>query len=128
MRSRHCRPWRCSCPSCLLLPARARAQADDPSRLVGAMLGDTPMVADLETLADQLRWPADRLARQPAARSTGRWNGSGKRASTVRMEPFQMPGLWLERSARATVKGVGVAFRPRDSRAAVLDRDSDERA
>ena len=34
-----------------------------------------------------------------------------------------MPGLWLERSASATVKGKGVAsFNARRGRAAVLDR------
>jgi len=31
----------------------------------------------------------------------------------VRKDPFQMPGLWLERSASATVKGEGISFAPR---------------
>jgi Zn-dependent M28 family amino/carboxypeptidase len=31
----------------------------------------------------------------------------------ARKEPFQMPSLWLERSARVTVRGEGVTFAPR---------------
>ena len=36
-----------------LLPASLPAQSDDAGRLVAALLGDTPMTSDLETVTDR---------------------------------------------------------------------------
>ncbi len=85
------------------------AQSDDASRLVGALLGDTPMVRDLQTLTDEI---GGRPTGSPANLRAFDWALERFREAGVdaRKEPFQMPGLWLERSARATVKGKGVTF------------------
>ena len=94
------------------VPTSLPAQSDDASRLVAALLGDTPMVSDLETLTDRIGGrPTGSAANQRAFD----WALERFRAAGVpaRKEPFQMPGLWLERSARATVKGNGVTFNPR---------------
>jgi hypothetical protein len=93
-------------------PAWLPAQSDDASRLVGALLGDTPMIADLETLTDQI---GGRPTGSPANLRAFDWALERLREAGVdaRKEPFQMPGLWLERSARATVSGKGVTFAPR---------------
>jgi hypothetical protein len=96
----------------LLAPAAARAQSDGASRLAGALLGDTPMVSDLQTLTDQI---GGRPTGSPANLRAFEWALERFREAGVeaRREPFEMPGLWLERSARATVKGRGVSFSPR---------------
>jgi Zn-dependent M28 family amino/carboxypeptidase len=88
------------------------AQSDDASRLVGALLGDTPVVRDLRTLTDQI---GGRATGSPANLRALNWAVERFREAGVdaRKEPFQMPGLWLERSARATVKGKGVMFSPK---------------
>jgi carboxypeptidase Q len=85
------------------------AQSDDASRLVGALLGDTPMVRDLQTLTDAI---GGRPTGSAANRRAFDWALERFRQAGVdaRKEPFRMPGLWLERSARATVKGKGVTF------------------
>jgi carboxypeptidase Q len=92
--------------------ASSLAQSDDASRLAGALLGDTPMVSDLRTLTDEI---GGRPTGSPANLRAFDWALERFRDAGVeaRKEPFQMPGLWLERSARATVKGRGVAFSPR---------------
>jgi carboxypeptidase Q len=92
--------------------ASSAAQSDAASRLVGALLGDTPMVQDLQTLTDEI---GGRATGSPANRRAFDWALERLRAAGVdaRKEPFQMPGLWLERSARATVEGKGVSFSPR---------------
>jgi carboxypeptidase Q len=85
------------------------AQSDDASRLVAALLGDTPMASDLQALTDRIGGrPTGSLANQRAFDwALERFREAGVEA---RKEPFQMPGLWLERSARATVRGSGVTF------------------
>jgi hypothetical protein len=92
-----------------LLPTSLAAQSDDASRLVAALLGDTPMTSDLETLTDRIggRPTGSEANRRAFDWALGRFKDAGVEA---RKEPFQMPGLWLERSARATVKGNGVSF------------------
>lgn len=92
--------------------SRAAGQADPAERLVGAMLGKTPLADDLETLTDRIGGrptgsPANLLAVDWAL---GRFKDAGVEA---RKEAFQMPGLWLERSAGASVNGDGVSFTPR---------------
>jgi hypothetical protein len=93
----------------LILPASLPAQSDDASRLVAALLGDTPMVRDLEVLTDRIggRPTGSDANRRAFDWALERFKDAGVEA---RKEAFQMPGLWLERSARATVKGNGVSF------------------
>ena len=92
-----------------VLPASLPAQSDDASRLIAALLGETPIVDDLQTLTDRIGGrPTGSAANQRAFD----WALERFREARVqaRKEPFQMPGLWLERSARATVKGSAVTF------------------
>lgn len=88
------------------------AAQSDAEHLVGAMLGDTPLVGDLQQLTDRI---GGRPTGSPANRRSVEWALERFRAAGVeaRREPFRMPGLWLERSASATVQGDGVEFRPR---------------
>ena len=101
--------------ACLLsagLAGSVVAQGDPAERLVGAMLGMTPLESDLETLTDQI---GGRATGSPANLRAVEWAlGRFKAAGVdVRKEAFQMPALWLERSASATVTGDGVSFSPR---------------
>lgn len=91
----------------LLASGPLHAQDDGARRLVGSLLEDTPLVQDLQTLTDEI---GGRATGSPANLravdwAVGRFREAGV---TVRREPFTMPGLWLERSASATVKGEGV--------------------
>ncbi|HET7469823.1 MAG TPA: M28 family peptidase [Gemmatimonadales bacterium] len=81
-------------------------------RLIGALLGDTPLVSDLETLTDEI---GGRATGSPANLRASEWALARFREAGVaaRREAFTMPGLWLERSATATVRGAGIEFRPR---------------
>jgi hypothetical protein len=94
------------------IPGSAPAQSDAADRLVGAMLSDTPIIRDLQTLTDHI---GGRPTGSPANLRALEWALERFRDAGVeaRKEPFQMPGLWLERSARAVVRGKGVAFDPR---------------
>ena len=94
------------------LPSSLPAQSEDASRLVAALLGDTPMVRDLQTLTDSI---GGRPTGSDANRRAFDWAVARFREAGVdaRKEPFQMPGLWLERSARATVHGGGITFAAR---------------
>ena len=89
-----------------------RAQDPGAARLVAALLQDTPLVHDLQTLTDEI---GGRATGSPANLRAVDWAiGRFREAGvTVRREPFTMPGLWLERGASATVRGDGVQFRPR---------------
>jgi carboxypeptidase Q len=93
----------------LVLPASLHAQADGATRLAGALLGDTPMERDLRTLTDEI---GGRPTGSPANLRAFDWALERFREAGIdaKKEPFLMPGLWLERSARATVKGQGVSF------------------
>jgi hypothetical protein len=95
-----------------LAPRPADAQDVSAARLVAALLGDTPLVHDLETLTDEI---GGRATGSPANLRAVDWaQGRFREAGVaVRREPFTMPGLWLERSAAATVSGEGIQFRPR---------------
>lgn len=94
------------------LPAQSPVVDSSAERLVGAMLGDTPLAVDLEALTD-------RFGGRPTGSSSNQqafdWAAARFREAgvSVRKEPFPMPGLWLERSASATVRGAGVRFSPR---------------
>jgi hypothetical protein len=109
------------------IPSRARAlalialaavalpaAADDAavSRLVAALLGDTPMIEDLRSLTDEVGGrPTGSLANERSVE----WAAERFRAAgvEVQVEPFPMPRLWLERSAAAAIVGEGVSFAPR---------------
>jgi hypothetical protein len=95
-----------------VLPSALQAQSDAAEQLVGAMLGDTPLVSDLETLTDRFGGrPTGSASNQRGFDwAAGRFRDAGV---TVRKETFRMPGLWLERSASATIQGDGVRFSPR---------------
>jgi carboxypeptidase Q len=96
----------------VLVPASLTAQSDDVSRLAAALLGDTPMIRDLQTLTDSI---GGRPTGSAANRRAFDWALARFREAGVdaRKEPFRMPALWLERSARATVKGRDLAFEAR---------------
>jgi hypothetical protein len=108
-----------------LLGTPALAQAPKPSaakavetsrteaaRLVSAFLGDTPLMTDLQSLVDEV---GGRATGSPSNLRSVEWALARFRAAGVeaRKEGFQMPGLWLERSASATVRGPGVDYSPR---------------
>lgn len=91
--------------------AALRAQ-DDVARLVTALLGPTPMLDDLQALTDGI---GGRPTGSEANLAAVDWAIERFRAtgSEVRREPFQMPALWLERSASVVVRGARRAFSPR---------------
>ena len=90
----------------------AQSTDADVARLTAAVLGDSPMLRDLEVLTDRFggRATGSEANRAAVAWALARFREAGIDART---EPFTMPGLWLERAASATVKGEGVAFSPR---------------
>jgi hypothetical protein len=87
------------------------ARAADADRLVGALLGDTPLAADLEALSDEI---GGRATGSPANLKAVEWGLARFRDAGVppprRPSPF--PALWLDRSASASVGG-DVSFTPR---------------
>lgn len=89
--------------------AATRADAD---RLVAALLGNTPLEEDLETLTDVIGGRPTGSAANLAAVdwALGRFRAAGVEA---RKEAFTMPALWLETASSATVSGDGVRFEPR---------------
>ena len=95
-------------------PATKASEASraDAARLVSAFLGDTPLMSDLQSLVDEV---GGRATGSPANLRSVDWALARFREAGVeaRKEAFQMPGLWLERSASATVRGKGVDFSPR---------------
>ncbi|HEX8703605.1 MAG TPA: peptidase M28, partial [Myxococcaceae bacterium] len=100
----------------LASPARAappQAPADnEASRLIATFLGNTPLLSDLQSLTDEIGGRA--TGTQANLRSVewalARFREAGVEA---RKEAFSMPSLWLERSARATVRGERLTFSPR---------------
>jgi hypothetical protein len=86
-----------------LLAAPAVAD-DDVDRLVGAMLGDTPVIADLRSLTDEV---GGRATGSPANAAAVEWALARFAAAGVdaRKEAFEMPNQWQERSVRAVISG-----------------------
>lgn len=80
------------------------AAADDASRLVAATLGDTPLLADLRALTDEV---GGRPTGSEANRRAIEWGLARFKAAGVeaREERFTMPSLWLEKKATARVGG-----------------------
>lgn len=95
-------------------PAAASAQATDAdiARLVTAMLGDTPMLTDLERLVDGF---GGRTTGSVANTRAVDWALARFRDAMVdaRTESFTMPGLWLERASTAMIRGAVLPFSPR---------------
>ncbi len=99
----------------LALAARPLAAQDataDAQRLVGALLGDTPLLRDLAWLTDRI---GGRATGSPANARAVAWALDAFREAGVpaRTERFRMPSLWLERSASAVIAGPGIRFAPR---------------
>jgi hypothetical protein len=80
--------------------------------LTATLLGDTPLLDDLAYLGDQI---GGRPTGSGANLRSVEWALDRLREAGVvaRKEAFTMPGLWLERSAGATVRGQGVEFTAR---------------
>jgi carboxypeptidase Q len=96
---------------CWAPPASAQAR-DDAARLAGALLGPTPMLADLQALNDEI---GGRATGSPANLKAVDWaldrfRGAGVSATR---EAFRMPRMWLERSASVAVRGEGIEFTAR---------------
>jgi len=97
----------------LLAMGRLRA-ADDSGRdrLVAALLGATPLAEDLQALSDRV---GGRPTGSDANRRAVDWAMArlADAGVTARRERFAVGDQWLERSARAEVRGDGLSFAPR---------------
>ncbi|KFE69158.1 M20/M25/M40 family metallo-hydrolase [Hyalangium minutum] len=93
-------------------PAKEDPSRADVSRLLASILGDTPLVSDLQSLSDEI---GGRATGSPANLRSVEWALARFHEAGVeaRKEPFQMPSLWLERAARATVRGENLSYTPR---------------
>ena len=97
-------------PVLFALAAPGAHADDDTEKLVAALMGSTPLVEDLRSLTDEIGGRPTGSAANDRAIEWGllRFRSIGVEA---RRESFSMPARWLERSARATVRG-GVTFSP----------------
>jgi len=95
----------------LVLAAARGARAGDAERLVGALLSETPLASDLETLSDEI---GGRATGSPANLRAVEWGLARFRDAGVpaREEAFVVPALWLDRGASATIAG-DAGFTPR---------------
>jgi len=96
---------------CAIVAVGARAQDHARDRLVAALLGDTPLAADLHALTDGI---GGRATGSPANLAAVDWAMARFQEAgvTARKESVQMPARWLERSASAAIRG-GEQFTPR---------------
>jgi carboxypeptidase Q len=100
----------------LASPVRAappQAPADsEASRLIATFLGETPLLSDLQSLTDEIggRATGTQANMRSVEWALARFREAGVEA---RKEAFIMPSLWLERSARVTVKGERLSYSPR---------------
>lgn len=111
--------WILLCVAIFIVPA-AGAQGDDltrpldtdVSRLVAAVLGPTPLAEDLRQLTDEIdgRPTGSETNLRSVEWALDKFREAGVEAWK---EPFEMPALWLEESARAEVTGDGLRFAPR---------------
>ena len=94
----------------LALPAALPAQSE-LQRLMDAVQGQTPMIADLRDLTDRV---GGRATGSPGDRAGVQWAMERFQSAgvTARSEAFLMPETWLERSASATISG-GSSFAAR---------------
>jgi hypothetical protein len=95
---------------CYLAPFQTFSQDFDIQRLISAMLGDTPLASDLQSLTDEI---GGRATGSPANLKAVEWALERFRAAGVEAskEAFTMPALWLEKSSFASITG-DVAFNP----------------
>jgi hypothetical protein len=84
-------------------PERPNA-ADGVDRLVAAVLGHTPMMADLEELTDEI---GGRVTGSEANRRAVAWAADKFREAGVKFltEKFEMPSQWQEKSVRVGITG-----------------------
>jgi carboxypeptidase Q len=81
------------------------ANADeDTDRLVAAMLGDTPIIGDLQSLTDEI---GGRVTGSPANEAAIEWALGRFRQAEVAAtrEAFEMPFQWQERGISASISG-----------------------
>jgi hypothetical protein len=78
--------------------------AEDVDRLVGAMLADTPILTDLQSLTDEV---GGRVTGSPANEAAVDWALARFSAAGVaaRREAFDMPNQWQERAVSAAIEG-----------------------
>lgn len=88
----------------VLLGAGPVAADEDVDRLVGAMLGDTPIIEDLQSLTDEV---GGRITGSPENTAAVEWALDRFRQAEVpaTRESFQMPFQWQERGVSASVSG-----------------------
>jgi len=98
---------------------------DDVDRLIAAMLGDTPVVDDLQELTDTI---GGRVTGTDANRNAVAWAATTFRRAEVGVmtEDFEMPYQWQEKMVSASVSGdfgfdVGVVAKPFSKSADALD-------
>jgi Iap family predicted aminopeptidase len=84
--------------------AESQENSQDVSRLVAAMLGETPLYSDLQSLTDEIggRATGSEANMRSVEWALARFRDAGL---DVRKEAFQMPALWLGRSVSLKVHG-----------------------
>ena len=84
---------------------------DDVDRLVGAMLGETPIISDLQSLTDEV---GGRVTGSPANEAAIEWALARFLQAEVpaTKEAFEMPYQWQERGVSASISG-DFGFTPR---------------
>lgn len=94
---------RCAGIACVLISVTALAN-DDVDRLVGAMLGDTPIISDLRHLTDSI---GGRLTGSPSNLASVEWalETLAEAGVSAVKEPFEMPSQWQELAVSARVGG-----------------------
>ncbi len=94
----------CSWPTQQLL-----AELGDVEGLVAALLSETPMVDDLRQLTDEIggRPTGSEANVESVAWAAERFREAGVK---VRLQSFEMPGLWLETSASVVLEGDHLRF------------------
>ncbi len=95
----------------LLQSTTATGQSGDVESLIAAMLGDTPLIQNLQSLTDEI---GGRVTGSEANLKSVEWGLQKFTEAGVRAwkEAFTMPALWLENSASAEISG-DVTFKPR---------------
>jgi len=80
------------------------AQGNDISNLMGALLGETPIEEELQSLCDEI---GGRVTGSEANKKAVDWalNKFQKAGVSVEKQGFQMPSLWMEKESRLWVKG-----------------------
>ena len=87
----------------LLVASESRA-APDVDRLVGAMLADTAIISDLQSLTDEM---GGRVTGSAANEAAIDWALARfeRAAVEARRESFEMPFQWREKSTEAEISG-----------------------